>query len=149
MHVLCPPPGCTLTQGFWKTHSEYGPAPFDDTWNLLPGGLGADTPFLLSSQTWYEVFWANPRGGNAYYVLAHQYMAAVLNQLNGAGSTTAVDAALAWAEPFFNTSTPSSLLSKTVRQQAIYYAAILAHYNEGDIGPGHCSEDSLSTPITP
>ena len=33
--------GCTLTQGYWKTHSTYGPASKPDaTWNLLPGGLG-------------------------------------------------------------------------------------------------------------
>ena len=37
--------GCTLTQGYWKTHSEYGPAPYDDTWALLPAG--ADSPFFL------------------------------------------------------------------------------------------------------
>lgn len=44
--------GCTLTQGYWKTHSRYGPAPYDTTWakvgrtpllplrpELLPGPL--------------------------------------------------------------------------------------------------------------
>jgi hypothetical protein len=31
-------------------------------------------------------FDTNPKGGSAFYILAHQYMAAVLNQLNGASS---------------------------------------------------------------
>ena len=26
---------CTLTQGYWKTHSSYGPAPYDVTWAIL------------------------------------------------------------------------------------------------------------------
>ncbi len=129
--------GCTLTPGYWKTHSEFGPAPYDDTWAQLPNG--ASTPFYLSGQTWYQVFWTAPQG-NAYYILAHAYMASRLNILNGASTTPDVDAALAWSEGFFNTYTPSSTLSKTVRQQAIYYADILDDYNNGLIGPGHCSE---------
>jgi hypothetical protein len=127
--------GCTLTPGYWKTHSKYGPAPYDDTWALI----GEDTMFFQSGQTWYQVLWTSPVGGNAYYILAHAYIAAELNGLNGA-DTTAVDAALAGAENFFGTYTPSSKLSKTVRAQAISYANLLDQYNNGYIGPGHCSE---------
>ena len=33
--------GCTLTQGYWKTHSLRGPAPYDDAWLLVgPNGRG-------------------------------------------------------------------------------------------------------------
>jgi hypothetical protein len=130
--------GCTLTPGYWKTHSEFGPAPYDDTWAQLPNG--ASTAFFLSGQTWYQVLWTPPQGGNAYYILAHQYIAAELNMLNGAASTAEVDAALTWAESFFNTYTPSSKLSKTVRASAISYAELLDNYNNGLVGPGHCSE---------
>lgn len=143
IHVLCPPPGCTLTQGYWKTHSFYGPAPFDDAWDLLLPN-GQDTTFYLSGQTWYEVFWTAPKKGNAYYILAHQYEAAILNQLNGAGSTSAVDAALAFADSFFSSHTPSDNLSKSLRQQVIAAAGVLGSYNQGLTGPGHCSEDSPS-----
>ena len=46
------PPGCTLTQGYWKTHSIYGPAAHpDDTWygcraasDRIPRSSGAVTP---------------------------------------------------------------------------------------------------------
>jgi hypothetical protein len=166
VHVPCGG-GCTLTQGYWKTHSKYGPAPYDDNWaNVLP--YGEDTQFFLSGKTWYLVFWTSPGGNtnasnklvpdappsatglpvsNAYYILAHQYMAAKLNILNGASSTPAVDAAIAWAQTyFFNIYTPSSNLSKSVRQQAISYASLLDNYNNGLIGPGHCSEDGFHKP---
>ncbi len=126
--------GCTLTQGYWKTHSSYGPAPYDDTWALV----GEDTPFYLSGQSWYEVFWTAPLG-NAYYILAHQYMAATLNQLNGAASTPEVDAALAWAADFFSTHTPSDNLGP-LRNQVLQKATLLDNYNNGLVGPGHCSE---------
>lgn len=134
--------GCTLTQGYWKTHSEFGPAPYDDTWAQLPNG--ASTTFFLSDQTWYQVFWTPPAGGNVYYQLAHQYMAAVLNKLNGASSTTAVDAAITSATTFFNTYTPAQAgafaKNSAARSSALALASTLASYNEGDIGPGHCDE---------
>jgi hypothetical protein len=135
--VTCKPPpepGCTLTQGYWKTHSKYGPAPYDATWALI----GEDTPFFSSGQTWYQAINTSSAGGNAYYILAQQYIAAKLNLAGGTSSTPAVNTALAGAEAFFAAYTPSSTLSKAVRAQAIAYAGTLADYNEGDIGPGHC-----------
>jgi len=133
--------GCTLTQGYWKTHSVLGPAAKPDaTWNLVGG---PNATFFLSGQTWIQVFRTAP-GGNAYYILADQYMAAVLNTLNGASTTTAVDSALSWAKTFFGTYTPAQIgaltASDPIRAQALAAALTLAGYNEGSIGPGHCSE---------
>ncbi len=86
--------GCTLTQGYWKTHSTYGPASKPDaTWNLLPGGAGPNTVFFLSGASWYQVFWTAP-AGNAYYNLADQYMAARLNILDGASAPASVSDAI-------------------------------------------------------
>jgi hypothetical protein len=135
--------GCTLTQGYWKTHSEYGPAPYDETWALLPDG--ADTIFYLSGQTWYKVFWTPP-AGNPYYNLAHQYMAAYLNTLNGASTTPAVDAALAAAEDLFETYTPAQVAGLNNKQKKVFIqlASTLDKYNNGLIGPGHCDEDESS-----
>jgi hypothetical protein len=133
--------GCTLTPGYWKTHSEFGPAPYDDTWT----SIGEDTLFFNSSQTYYDVLWTNPSGGNAYYILAHQYIAAELNFLNGA-DPSAAQAALDAATVLFNTYTPeyvATLKGKagtTLRAQFIDLANILDQYNNGYIGPGHCSE---------
>jgi len=146
--------GCTLTQGYWKTHSNKGPAPLDTTWNLLPDQPAAfdpdaiqeaeDETFFYSGQTWYQVFWTSSAGGNAYYILAHQYMAAVLNILNGASSTAAVNAAITNAGNYFNNAanTPASALnlSKSARKTLLGYATTLGNYNTGVIGPGHCDE---------
>ena len=128
--------GCTLTQGYWKTHDSG--RKFDAGWDLV-GGPGA--AFFSSGATWIQIFNTPPKGGNAYLQLAHQYMAAKLNALNGASSTPEVDAALAWAEAFFPGKTPATVLTKTQSQEARARAATLASYNEGAIGPGHCQAD--------
>lgn len=70
VHVPCAS-GCTLTQGYWKTHSKEGPAPYDVAWKNL-GPLEEDTRFFSSGKTWYQLFWTPPSGGNAYIQLAHQ-----------------------------------------------------------------------------
>jgi hypothetical protein len=135
--------GCTLTPGYWKTHSTYGPAPYDQTW----AQIGEDTVFFLSGQTYYEVLWTNPQGGNAYYILAHAYIAAELNQRAGASMPTAVEDAFNDATDLFNTYTPAQILAlkgknaTAVRAQFIGYAAILDQYNNGlaEGGPPHCA----------
>lgn len=132
--------GCTLTQGYWKTHSLRGPAPYDDAW-LAIGPLGADTPFFLSGKTYYQVLWTPP-AGNAYYNLAHQYIAAKLNVLNGASAPAEVTAAIAAADTFFNTYTPAQAagLKGAARNAVLSNASLLDRFNNGLIGPGHCTE---------
>jgi hypothetical protein len=141
--LACEPQGgCTLTQGYWKTHSSYGPARYDDAWALLSGG--ANTSFFLSGQSYYQVMWTPP-AGNAYYILAHQYIGARLNILNGA-DPTAVQAAMSSAETLFGTYTPAQIAAlkgkyaAPIRAQFISLSEILDAYNSGYIGPGHCSE---------
>jgi hypothetical protein len=83
--------GCVLTPGYWKTHSSNGPAPYDDTWELI----GEDTAFFLAvdkdgnALSWYDVLWQKPKG-NAYFTLARAYIAATLNGLNGAEASEQV-----------------------------------------------------------
>ena len=129
---------CTLTQGYWKTHSEYGPAPYDDTWALLPDG--ADTLFFNSGLTWYEVFWTAP-AGDFYFNLAHQYMAAYLNLLNGSMAPGPVDTAMANAEALFNAQgAGDTTLNKAEKKKAGRWMTQIGNYNEGKTGPGHCDE---------
>lgn len=134
--------GCTLTQGYWKTHSQMGPAPYDDAW-LLIGPAGASTPFFGSGRSYHQVLWTPP-AGNAYYVLAHQYIAAKLNILNGAATTPAVTAAIAGAETFFQTKDPATTLTRAQRNALLALATTLDGYNNGLTGPGHCSDSSSS-----
>ncbi|OGO38552.1 MAG: hypothetical protein A2W35_16080 [Chloroflexi bacterium RBG_16_57_11] len=132
--------GCSLTPGYWKTHSEFGPAPYDDTWELLANG--ASTPFFLSGQTYYNVLWTSPNG-NAYFILAHAYIAAQLNFLNGA-DPSAAQTAFDQATALFQAYTPAQIGAlrgnDPLRQLFVYLAGILDNYNNGLIGPGHCSE---------
>ncbi|KAA9134165.1 hypothetical protein F3N42_01075 [Marinihelvus fidelis] len=147
--------GCTLTQGYWKTHSAYGPAPYDETWALV----GEDTPFFLSGLSWHDIMWTPPRGGNAYIQLAHQWIAAYMNHLNEASSTPEVDDALAngllvfeACEPWGQETTqgkggkskkpaPGASCAVASDWQMRQWANTLDRYNNGEIGPGHCSEN--------
>ena len=132
--------GCTLTQGYWKTHSIHGPAPkADPTWATVGG---PDASFFGTSASWLEVFNTPPKG-NAYYVLAHQYMAAVLNANAGTSTTSEVDAAMTWAfDAFTANPDPASAFWVTNKTTATGYAGTLDQYNNGLIGPGHCSDET-------
>ncbi|NLE52808.1 MAG: hypothetical protein GX613_15530, partial [Chloroflexi bacterium] len=129
--------GCTLTRGYWQTHSEFGPAPYDDTWAMLPDG--ASTSFFLSGQIYYQVMQTPPKG-NAYYILAPQYIATQLNLLNGAYAPPQVLAAMAEAEALFEDYTPAQVKSnKAISAEFKSLADLLDRYNNGLYGPPHCS----------
>jgi len=140
---LCDVAGCTYTQGYWKTHVNYAPKPQfakkrDAAWDLIDGAGTAneDAIFFLSGQSYVSVMWTPPKG-NAYYNLAHQYIAAKLNVLDGASAST-VASIIAQAEGWFSTYPPSHSFWKKNRD-VVLYAGYLASYNEGTTGPGHCS----------
>jgi len=114
--------GCTLTWGYWKTHSKYGPAPHDETWDCI----GEDTPFFGSGYSYYGILQVPPKGGNAYIILAHQYIAAVLNGCNNDNSLpSGVQDWLYDAHEFFDGD-----LTLT-RAEVISLAGSLANFNEG------------------
>lgn len=140
---LCDVQGCTFTQGYWKTHVNYAAKPQfskkrDATWDLIDGSGTANenATFFLSGNSYIVVMWTPPKG-NAYYLLAHQYIAAKLNVLDGASSSV-IASDLAQAEAWFAAYGPSHPFWKK-NQAAITLAGKLASYNEGTIGPGHCS----------
>ncbi len=135
--------GCTLTQGYWKTHSSYGPAKKTDaTWDMVGG---PDATFFLSGQTYLDVL-NTPVQGNKYYILAHQYIAAELNMLAGANGG-AVDTEFEHATTLLETYTPEQIAAmkgkngKEITEMFTYLGGILGDYNEGLIGPGHCGDE--------
>lgn len=134
--------GCTLTPGYWKTHSRQGPAPYDDTWLQL-GPPQESKPFFVSGKTWYQALWTPP-AGNAYYILAHAYIATSLNALNGASMPPEVQAAWNEATALFSSWTPAQVGAQKGNQQPrkrfLELAGLLDMYNNGLLGPGHCSE---------
>jgi len=139
---------CTRGQGYWKTHSTYGPAPYDDTWALLP--QGADTAFYLSGQSYYQVLHTPPEG-NGYYILAHQYIATQLNQLQGASIPDEALAAYLQASGLFQTYAPEAV-EGPLREQFVSLAPIMDDYNNGIIEPGACDaadDDMADDDATP
>lgn len=133
--------GCTLTPGYWKTHSELGPAPYDDTWALLPSGANTLFPYVKAPYTisYYDALWLPPTGGNAWTILAHAYIAAKLNILNGADGS-AVASQMAQAESRLVNYSPNEAPKGSIRTVMLQLATILDNYNNGLIGPGHCDE---------
>jgi len=162
------PSGCTLTQGYWKTHNlsfgvkpqgRKGPPVHD--WSAAPAwtdwyqwqffnGTPAPTPDALTPvplplkapPTWFTNFDTAPKG-NPYYIASHQFMAALLNKANGA-SAAIIDAELTAAYTFFLTAIPTTDWSDAQRALLISWGGTFGSYNEGLIGPGHCSEDQTS-----
>lgn len=130
--------GCTLTQGFWKTHSSMGPAAAKDFALAAWAELGEDAEFFDSGMTNLQVIQSPSKGGNAFFILGRQYVAAVLNGISGA-STTAVAGDLADAAALFDGLAEGvTTFDDADRAEAIRLAGILADYNEGELGPGHC-----------
>ena len=133
-HVDAAPPdeaGCTRTQGYWKRHNEYA----------TPPGLQLDWPAphdeddLLCGQTLLDILNTPPQG-DAWYIVAHQTIAAWLNIASGASTTDEVDTALASAEAWLLDNCGGAPASESA--EALEWAATLERYNRGAIGPGHC-----------
>jgi hypothetical protein len=125
-----PPPGCTVTLGFWKNHLSDWPSGFDP-----------NAAFGSSGKSWIGVLKTSPVG-NAYYILAHQYIAAVLNGASGASAPANVQAAISGAAAYFAANSPTPAPSGALRTQLITWATLLDNYNNGLVGPGHCVDDT-------
>ncbi|HEV8363339.1 MAG TPA: hypothetical protein VGQ52_07455, partial [Gemmatimonadaceae bacterium] len=90
-----PPSFCTATLGFWKNHPELWDAAGDNTPFLTT------TTFFNSGASYLTILGTSSAGGNAYIILAKQYIAAVLNTGGGASGVASVDAAIAGAAAYF------------------------------------------------
>jgi hypothetical protein len=150
-------PSCTLTQGYWKTHNDTftggASKKADPVWfDLLPG-LGEQTVFFLSTQTYYDVMWTAPQG-NGYYLLGRQWIAASLNYAADGDGGAAVDQALLFGQELFTKYTPAQVaewdnstggtlpsFGAVTRHDVIMAAATLDAYNNSD----HCDDDGELT----
>jgi hypothetical protein len=117
--------GCTLTQGYWKTHAP-GTKHYDDTWASLS-----------NSSMWLNAM-NTPVKGNVWYQLAHQYVAAQLNILNGAYANPTVTQAVSDAQTLLG-SGPYAV-SQADRAEFVSLAGTLGSFNEGLTVTPHCSE---------
>lgn len=139
--------GCTLTPGYWKTHSKYGPAKYDDAWAVFEGGPLTDPEdpiydrtapcYDVMGLTFYEQFWQQPEG-NAWLILFHQYTAAWLNYYNGANPDEIIDQLDVEARDLLYNHCPGSEGFDDLRADFIELATLLDDYNNGLVGPPHC-----------
>lgn len=115
--------GCTYTQGWYKNQGK----------DQLPAGN-----FYLSGDSWLTVLQTPPKG-NAYYLLAEQFIPASVNA-QSASTPPTVTAALSAAATYFGVATPAnwSAGGSYTKDQLIGWAGTLGSYNEGSVGPGHC-----------
>ncbi|MEJ8756256.1 hypothetical protein WG947_04565 [Pontibacter sp. H259] len=129
--VVTPPTdvvtGCTRTQGYWKNHADPSKKKYDKTWDAY-----LNKAFYKSGMTYLQVLKTAPKNGNAYIILAHQFIAAELNVAAGASIPTDVKNAWLAAEAYFKGETTPA------RAELIAWAELLDKYNNGVVGPGHC-----------
>jgi hypothetical protein len=128
--VVVPPTdevtGCTRTQGYWKNHADPNKKQYDATWNDYLSKM-----FFNSGMTYLQVLNKSPKG-DAYIILAHQYIAAELNVAAGASIPDDVLAAWNAATAYFKGETTPG------RSDLLAWAELLDDYNNGVVGPGHC-----------
>jgi hypothetical protein len=80
--VQCPNGTCFKVPGYWRKHSEFGPASYDPTWSKLASGASTQFPFVRKPVTYHNVLWLNA-SGDPYWSLAQLYIAIQLNVLSG------------------------------------------------------------------
>jgi hypothetical protein len=168
-------PGCALTQGFWKTHGGTG-APADAWFNYDPNlepnflnftgnfcsnsATGPITGFSLGTVPYTKAqllaIWNTKPGTNALIQLAHQLMAAKLNELTNASSwgmvcasgtpwRTTVDATIAAADALIGGLVIPPVGSGFIASNPTISGLIndLTNFNEGTdagctVGPPSC-----------
>jgi hypothetical protein len=146
--------GCTHTIGFWKTHAGFTGNNPDLVTPLLPIWLG--TPGGLKS---IEVTTAaqavallnlSSDASNGINRLYAQLLAAKLNIKSGA-DPSAVASIISLADAVlaqYNAADWNSLPAQ-LKNDIISWATTLDNYNNGIIGPGHCSESSPTESTLP
>ena len=129
----CPhPTGCTRTQGYWKSKpGVIWPAPYNRSATFFSSGL-----------TWQQILDTPPQGGDAYLILAHQYIAALLNRASGASAPSSLQIIINKATAWFSSGTNLDSCSSSACETQKNWAGLLDTYNNGQYpgAPPHCPE---------
>lgn len=127
---------CQFTQGYWQNRAQNANDLSTEVWMAI-----RDQPFYLSGLSYRQVLQVAPKG-NAYWILAHQLVAAQSNYALGAESVDIVSAALAQADQLMAQYTPDQIAAMPkngeVRQELIAVSRVLDDWNNGLIGTGTC-----------
>lgn len=128
----CPaPPGCTLTEGYWK--QEHHPWPGANEYDRRSL---RHWPFFDSGLSWHQMLNTSSKGGDAYVILAQQYIAATLNIGSDADAPAAVRAARAAAARYF--ASPPAQRAAYDRATLLEWADLLDRFNNGLLGVPRC-----------
>lgn len=127
----CPPVGCVRTQGYWGNKPGV----------VWPGRYDRDADFFASGLSWQEVM-DSPTRGDAYLILAHQYIAAVLNRAAGASAPASVQGVISAATAWFASGVELGECRAGACQLQRAWAGVLDSYNNGSYpgAPKHCDE---------
>ncbi len=141
--------GCTRTIGYWKTHAGFGPQG-DMVSPLLPIWLGtnggASSIEVKTAQQAVGIFSQNVYGtpSNGITKLYAQLLAAKLNLKSGAGGgAIAVIVRLIDRYLASNSYTKWNSMSRIEKTLILVWHRTLDHYNNGLIGPRHCTDGPL------
>lgn len=113
--------GCTRTQGYWKSKPGV----------LWPAPYSRDAMFFSSGLTWQQILHTPSQGGNAYLILAHQYIAAVLNRASGASAPSSLQAIINKATSWFSSGVNLDSCSGSACETQKNWAGLLDTYNNG------------------
>lgn len=145
---------CTHTQGFWKNHhsgkGKCKPAP-DCTWPIcLSTGETAELN-TLCLLPWLTIFQTPPKG-SAWFILAHQYIAAQLNLKDGRctnASVAVIVQVLGQALDKLDLCILDEKPSTALGMQMVALASFLDAVNNGQFGPLVCFDDGQEPPPPP
>ena len=120
-NVDVPRDDCTSTLGFWQTHP----------WPPVPAG---------AEYSWFNLaILSSPnKKGDAWLILAQQYIAARLNYYNGASVPPAIQTAMTQAKALLSPTKYTINKRSPLRTQAISLANTLDNYNKGLAGVPSC-----------
>jgi hypothetical protein len=129
---------CVRGKGYWKTHSELGPAPLDSAWLALQ--FASQTELFTTGKTYMD-FLVNSAGNNSYLKLAQQYVIAELNVL--AGVEIPEEAQIAWnsAGELLLANADDLEFSNDEETTAKDLEEVLKDFNSGDLGSESCDDD--------
>lgn len=140
--------GCTLTIGYWKNHAGFGPqqdmlsrhlsvylgvAPAAGTVNK---SLLVNTAKIAVDVLSQQVY---GKASNLVTKLYAQLLAAKLNGAAGANLST-VSSAISAADAFLATKNWNDTLTKAQQAQVLVWQTALDQFNNGLLGPSHCSQ---------
>lgn len=130
---------CQFTQGYWQNRAQNANDPSTEVWLLI-----RDDVFYSSGLSYRQVLMV-PSQGNAYWILAHQLVAAEANYMLGAQAPTLVSDALARASQLMSQYTPPQIAAmpkgSELRQELIALSRVLDDWNNALIGTGECIDE--------